>query len=288
MALAIVFVASEFVRNWEAVSSWRPDSVVIIQLLATTVIYTCSMFILAENWHIIVGAFGNEPRRRTYPSYINTQIAKYIPGNFAHFLGRAIYLRGGSLGSWQLAQATFVEIAVMPGSAILLLLIMLATHSEKIPSALSIFDNISIPLLFIGMLFVLIVFLIPKSGILFSFLRISVKATMLSTIFMAILGFLFFSTINAIVAVPIVTAAVAIVSAYIVGYLTPGAPAGLGTREAALLLLLSGLAPEESILISATLFRLVTIGGDILCFLAGSLIFRRPGQKNHDPPPGKS
>lgn len=51
--------------------------------------------------------------------------------------------------------------------------------------------------------------------------------------------------------------------AWSIGFITPGAPSGIGIREAILLLLLIPLSGEGPALILALLFRLVTIGGDI-------------------------
>ena len=58
--------------------------------------------------------------------------------------------------------------------------------------------------------------------------------------------------------------------------MTPGAPGGLGVREAVLVTLLTGavLGPSESLLV-AVLLRAVTIAGDLLFFLT-SLPFRAP------------
>jgi hypothetical protein len=57
--------------------------------------------------------------------------------------------------------------------------------------------------------------------------------------------------------------------AWVVGFVTPGAPAGIGVREALLLLMLSGSmgSVETSLLILA--LRIVTTLGDILCFVVG-------------------
>jgi glycosyltransferase 2 family protein len=61
-----------------------------------------------------------------------------------------------------------------------------------------------------------------------------------------------------------------------IGFVIPGAPAGLGVREAVLTGILSGVLPENSILVSAVLFRLVSTLGDILFFLQTILFSRCP------------
>jgi uncharacterized membrane protein YbhN (UPF0104 family) len=63
----------------------------------------------------------------------------------------------------------------------------------------------------------------------------------------------------------------AFVVAWLVGLVTPGAPAGVGVRELVLMALLKGLVPEDDLLMAVLLSRVVTVGGDGLFFLVVSL-----------------
>ncbi|MES9970924.1 MAG: hypothetical protein ABW092_12895, partial [Candidatus Thiodiazotropha sp.] len=67
--------------------------------------------------------------------------------------------------------------------------------------------------------------------------------------------------------------------AWSVGFLTPGAPSGIGIREAILILLLSPLAGEANALILALLFRLVTIAGDTLFYFISLITGQTPSQQ---------
>ena len=51
------------------------------------------------------------------------------------------------------------------------------------------------------------------------------------------------------------------------GFLTPGAPSGIGVREAVLVFLLSPLVGSAEAIILSILFRLVTVGGDVMFWL---------------------
>lgn len=65
--------------------------------------------------------------------------------------------------------------------------------------------------------------------------------------------------------------AVGYVVAWFVGLVTPGAPAGMGMREATMLLLARGMpVPEVDLLLAVVLCRIVTTTGDVIFFL-GSL-----------------
>ena len=51
------------------------------------------------------------------------------------------------------------------------------------------------------------------------------------------------------------------------GFVTVGAPAGIGVREAAIILALSGTMGEPTAITVALLFRVLTTLGDVLFFL---------------------
>ena len=60
-------------------------------------------------------------------------------------------------------------------------------------------------------------------------------------------------------------------TAWTLGFLTPGAPAGLGVREAVLVALLTPSAGEPAALTAALAFRAATLGGDLLFYLSARL-----------------
>jgi hypothetical protein len=67
------------------------------------------------------------------------------------------------------------------------------------------------------------------------------------------------------------------VAVWIAGFVTPGAPGGLGIREAAMVMLDGSSAPARMLVVTAAMFRLVTFAGDLLCFALGRLLFRETG-----------
>ena len=52
----------------------------------------------------------------------------------------------------------------------------------------------------------------------------------------------------------------------LIGLITPGAPGGIGVREAAMLLLLAPFFPSDAILIAAVIQRVILITGDVITF----------------------
>lgn len=75
-------------------------------------------------------------------------------------------------------------------------------------------------------------------------------------------------------------AGTAYVAAWFLGLVTPGAPAGLGIREGAMLFLMKGMPiPEADLLLAVLLGRIITIFGDFLFFLESVGIKYASGRK---------
>ncbi|HEY8270122.1 MAG TPA: hypothetical protein VIG33_04490, partial [Pseudobdellovibrionaceae bacterium] len=63
--------------------------------------------------------------------------------------------------------------------------------------------------------------------------------------------------------------------AWILGYLTPGSPAGMGTRELALVMLLSVYASQTEVSQVAILMRVVSLSSDVILYLGGYFLSKR-------------
>ena len=59
----------------------------------------------------------------------------------------------------------------------------------------------------------------------------------------------------------------AILIAWIIGFITPGAPGGLGVREAVLIFLLKSVMADETIILGVIISRVVSIVGDLTSFI---------------------
>jgi len=70
--------------------------------------------------------------------------------------------------------------------------------------------------------------------------------------------------------------------AWLIGYLTPGSPGGIGIREAAMVALFSGSLNEPLILSLSLLFRIVNLAADALCFCLALFL-----EKHHNSEAGK-
>src|SRR5690606_14001641 len=94
-------------------------------------------------------------------------------------------------------------------------------------------------------------------------------------LFFAIMGAIIVAIVTLFAAASPIAAAGGGVAAWMVGFATPGAPGGLGTREAAMLLFVGDQLGPATLLVIAALFRIVTFGGDLVCFAASQILLRR-------------
>jgi uncharacterized membrane protein YbhN (UPF0104 family) len=69
----------------------------------------------------------------------------------------------------------------------------------------------------------------------------------------------------------------AFASSWILGFVAPGAPAGLGIREAILSAWLSGALPAEQVVLLVVVLRIATTLGDLFSLAWGSIAAGRRG-----------
>lgn len=267
--LAAILVALAFLGHsmWQAregLLEFRPDAAMLARLVALSAVYGAALLLLAESWHRIAGLFGAEPRWRTFPSYTTTLVARYLPGNVMHLLGRAAWLRGGALSDRALAKATGLELLVTPlGAGCAAILVLPVLRADALTGLVPIPPG---ALAAIGLALVLAAHAVPS---LRRFLRPLTRPVLLAMSFMLCLAGVFAGVAATVADVPFATAMIAALVSWLAGYATPGAPGGLGPREAVVTALLATAVPMESALLIALLFRLVTTLGELMCFAAG-------------------
>lgn len=236
-------------------------------LAGLAITYGCANLLLAIAWQKLLAHLEwQEEADWCIRTYGLTQIAKYVPGNVFQFAGRQAMGMSRGISGWILARSSFLELALlcMSGSlfvvlvlpaffaefstylacVLFFLLVSLSTYLVKrvigVCAAQAHFAYI-IFLLISGMIFVIIIILINKNG-----------AGNYNIIFLAS----------------------AFVIAWLIGLVTPGAPAGVGVRESVIALILHDALPMPDILLALMLGRLVTVCGDVIFFMAASRLSR--------------
>jgi hypothetical protein len=282
VALAFGFIGA---RLWQG-GAWdlvRPRLELL--LLATAggaLIYGLAGCLLSAAWREILACERPPgPLAAYHAVYGRTQIAKYLPGNCFHFVGRQVL--GPALGHSQaaLALASLVE-------GILLLAV---AASLALPLALNRFGGWSLILPAGAIAALALVFAAPRllparfapgagapagRGGWYHAGRL-LRALVLQAAFFAASGGVLWLLAALFVAPQAaapgpLTSIGALALAWAAGFVTPGAAAGVGVREAVLMIALDGALGPEASAVVALAFRLVTTAGDgVFCALALTL-----------------
>lgn len=233
--------------------------------LATLCIAYCGAnLFLALGWHALLSYLkAAQEIKWSLRVYAITQVAKYLPGNIFQFAGRQVIGASAGIPHKTLLQSSFWEIALLTLSAgVFLPLFAYKVLPLSQQTAFAAFCLLVLTLV------ALFIWCIP---IKLSWAAASYAGQVItsSAIFVGV-----FSLAGGDVSsgFGMLTIMAGFALSWLAGLLTPGAPAGIGVREAALIFFLSSLATPATILTAAVLGRVVTTLGDLMFFGIGKLI----------------
>ncbi len=255
--------------------------------LTAALLYGAGLYLLAYAWSTSLQQFARPAvnPEAAMQLYAFSTFAKYLPGNVFHYAGRQIAAARLGYGQKAPAQATMVEILGHIVAVGLLLLLLLPFSSEGVSQLLSLAASHLQPWVIAVALVLLAVasggLLVPK---LRRFLppldlRLAGFLALLQVSFFALAALLGLWLAIAILDLPATDWPFLIfvyLTAWLIGFVTPGAPGGLGVREACLLAGLGGLAGAEAILVYAGVTRLSFLLGEGFFALSGFLLRPRP------------
>ncbi len=268
--------------HWAALSTWRMTPMGLAAMAVAAVGLGFVFLFQCEAWHQnISGVSAMDLRRRvTWPSYGVTQVAKYLPGNVLHYVGRHIWLTRRGVPQRAIITSAVWEAALLSGAA--LFVGSIACYLSDIP--LPRVGDVDLALILKAMAPALLVAaaavaalrpvlgrfkaMVPPTPAL-------LRAGVASIGFFVGQGLAFSLVLTTVGARPSADAWVIANLSWVVGYLTPGAPGGVGSREATLVFLATPLVGAPHALILAALFRVVSIIADLVCFLLNSWLSRR-------------
>jgi glycosyltransferase 2 family protein len=287
--ISIIYIVWIGYLRWQEVAK-------IFYILNNWQIITLSIFIYALfyiliifSWKLIIKGLGESIQfKDSYIIFGRSQIARYIPGNIFHYVGRHILAKNLRLPNSIIISSIFLEsILIIAGSGLLALIAVLIFSWQRIiffsVNRLLLFSGI---IVFIVFLFLICIKFIPrfKKWLINNSLLIEIKTINLKKLFFIIVLVLFiyiffFIGTGSIIWVlskyfwPKESLSIFIfIGAYpiswVAGFITPGAPGGIGVREIVLITLLKPYLGESKALILSLIFRLITILGDFLLFIS--------------------
>ena len=230
-----------------------------LALLLLVAVGALSGLLLAAAWRALLQqqgvAISNATAVRIYGI---SQIAKYVPSNVAHLLGRQALASADGLPTWPVAKSTLWELGCLPYAALLCA-----------PLALPLLDRTVAP--WVGALGFAAALLLGI-GAAYRLTGAAVaRAVACHLLYLAIAGAQFLLVLMLLVpTAELAPVALAVCGAYVLawvaGFLTPGAPAGVGVRELVLYLLLSHIVSQPDLLAAVVLARAVSVCGDVVFY----------------------
>ena len=278
---AVLFLCAAAADHRTALLGWRPGPAEVTAIIGAAGLYAGGLLLLACGWTCVLRAVGGPfvPRGPVARVWATTQIAKYVPGNVAHLAARHLALRGAGPSHRILAAAAVAEALSLTMVAGLAASLALSFAPLSLPSG----TDRAVPWAAAAFAAILTGALALTARQLGRARAIEAAGALLAACaFFGLFGAATAVILAATVDLPPLAAATVGVAAWVVGYLTPGAPAGVGTREAAFVLLLGDLAPVPDLLLAAIVLRVATTLGDVLCFGVGLLMGRNPERRRRD------
>lgn len=238
----------------------------------SAVLYALSLVTTAMAWPILVSDESRGKMGQLALIGLGAQAGKYVPGNFAHYLGRAALARRQAIGFDRSAGTTIVELATSIAAGMIVGIVALTTSREA--AELATRHATKIQLLVAAVILVFAWFVRRERRP----VLILTAIALFSLSFVLAGGSLFLASVALIEALPLDPgfAIAAFAFAWIAGFVVPGAPAGLGIREAVLIALLAPPLGAAHAVFLATLHRFITIGVDLgVAATASWLLWRR-------------
>ena len=287
VTVSLVLVAFKLRESWSALALWKPSCELLVAATLGSVAYGFIGILLSTSWHLLTTACSNEEisARTSYRVYARSQLAKYVPGNLVQMAGRHVLGHRAGASHAALMAASFYELAGLLSAAGIIVFLgvsLFAVQTENIPMGLVMLGVLSVAGL-AGALAVLKgssrvrrMFALSLDHPQAFVRHLSVSFGLYSLFFLGG-GAIFFALMAAVADIPdwpqVGTVVAAYALSWAVGFLTPGAPAGLGVREAVLVTGLDNILGSSTALIAALALRLVTVCGDLL-FFTGSFLVR--------------
>lgn len=252
--------------------------------------YLVAYAALALAWQCLLRLLGLRlAAPRVLGIYLTAQFAKYLPGNVGHHAGRVYLASHAGLPAFGVGLSMLLEMLLIIGCALALSLPLapVLARAAQGGGGLTLAVGIGAG----GLVLLACAFALRRHPVVQSaghHLR-----TVLAQLRPASAGYLAGAIVLTLAGLALAGASLLVLcgpgssgqlmqvvalvcGAWIVGFLTPGAPAGLGVREAVLLGGLTTLFERQTAVEASVMFRVVSVGADLVALACGLLLRRMP------------
>jgi hypothetical protein len=281
--VAIAYVGRAIVQN----EIWASGSATLSQILAIAVVgggsyAAINMLLSAGWWQNLIQQKVATSFRDSHRIYSRSQIAKYIPGNVFHYGSRHVLGKMAGIGQGNLIAGAALEANRMITAAVLLSALGLGNWAAAAGFPAGFLMAVGAIAVAAGVLidgFVIRRFQKTTVQDWLATVRGMAAVVGLYLAFFAICGVILWAITWVVLGHPddltIAAAMGAYAAAWVVGFVVPGASAGIGVREAVMIFGLAGLVGTPESIVIALLMRVATVVGDVL-FFASAQLARKP------------
>ena len=278
--VALGFVGQQLYKNWHKVGDYQFTIESISTLLLGAIIYSCACLLLSSAWYQILTTLSSQKLSAKVLRciYARSQIAKYIPGNVLQIAGRHLMIRRLGVAHKPLALASLVEIMGLLSASCSITLVgstLFGLGENYIQTQQLYYGLVAVAILLLLLPIFRLISLkfIPSSrnilsnpSLLWAFIRAYLEYLLFFIIAGAILVGLVYQHYGVLSIYNIAAIMATFSVSWLAGFITPGAPSGIGIRETILVISLDKILLGGNGVLIAILFRIMTIGGDVLFF----------------------
>lgn len=272
-AISLWLLADVFFAHYQNIEHVHIDSKALFVFIFGAVVIVIGHINIVVGWYLqLKNKYHNISFKQSYIAIGMSQIAKYLPGNVAHFIGRAVLVKDIDSKA-DITYAMLIETIFLSLTALLFASLWSALY--YLPAEINAISVVVITILFFISTFILVEVLKRKlnaNWILYNTLFYILALNSLSFFLHGYVIYLIASLFSNIPGLSILQYTLGFSSAFLVGYLLPGAPGGIGVREYAFVLLFSAFLGAGIALEVIVIHRLLTIIGDLLFFLTAYLL----------------
>jgi len=249
----------------------------LLALILFSIVYSIILLIEPLSWKMIIHFLGYKQVtfRETQTTFCKCNLMKYIPGNVMQYIGRNETAVKHDLRHSKIAFSTILDILA---NVIGVGLVALICYGKGIGIFLDKYDINE------KLMAIVLIVAIAAAIIAIILLRIKYRGKIqgfdLKKYCFCILVYVFFAfytsgiyilIMQLILKVEIpVSMITTVIGAYLLswlfGFLTPGAPGGIGIREATITMLLGGFLQDEMVLLAIVVYRIVNTIGDVMAY----------------------
>lgn len=284
MLLSLAFIVNRIIEyriDFSSIFSIWP----LIILAISIITYALVVIALANIFYVLLKLFGNREisKYNSILIYCKSNLYKYLPGNIFHYVGRNQIAINEGASHGAVIAATIAEILLLTLAAVITAITFAGQYAVSL-----LLDSFTIKVILI--LLILIVLVILAAIILYKVnsrvrewvigntnqinrirFTIAIKFIMAYIINFILNGVMFIMVLYSIGGEISNNLIVPVIGMYtlswIIGFVTPGVPAGLGIREVIMSAMLIGVVDPELVIIAVVLYRIVTIMGDVVAFI---------------------